>query len=44
MDFNETRLLGAAVGSTRTDAQLEIARFYTEAPPRYWNATCAASP
>lgn len=36
MDFNETRLLGAAVGSTRTNAQLEIARFYTEAPPRYW--------
>ena len=35
-DFNETRLLGAAVGSTRTDAQLEIARFYTEAPPLYW--------
>jgi len=36
IDFNETRLLGAALGSTRTDAQLEIARFYTEAPPRYW--------
>lgn len=35
IDFNETRLLGAAVGSTRTDAQVEIARFYTEAPPRY---------
>lgn len=36
IDFNETRLLSAAVGSTRTDAQLEIARFYTEPPPRYW--------
>ena len=35
-DFNETRLLGAAVGSARTDAQLETARFYTEAPPPYW--------
>jgi len=36
IDFNETRLLGAAVGSARTDAQTEIARFYTEAPLRYW--------
>jgi hypothetical protein len=36
IDFNETGLLGAAVGSARTSAQLEIARFYTEAPPRYW--------
>ena len=35
-DVNETRLLGAAVGSTRTAAQLETARFYTEAPPPYW--------
>lgn len=35
-DFNETRTLGAAVGSTRDEAQLEIARFYTEAPPLYW--------
>jgi len=35
-DINETGLLGAAVGSTRTAAQLEIARFYTEAPPPYW--------
>lgn len=35
-DFNETRLLGAAVGSTRTDTQLETARFYTEAPAAYW--------
>jgi hypothetical protein len=36
IDFNESRLLAAAIGSSRTDAQLEIARFYTEAPPRYW--------
>lgn len=35
-DFDETRLLGAAVGSKRTDAQLEIARFHTEAPNRFW--------
>ena len=36
-DFNETRTMGGAVSSTRTDAQLEIARFYTEPPPLYWN-------
>ncbi|MEJ8856837.1 vanadium-dependent haloperoxidase [Variovorax robiniae] len=36
-DLNETRAMGGAVSSTRTDAQLEIAKFYTEAPPRYWN-------
>lgn len=35
-DFNETRLLGGAVGSTRTPEQLEIARFHTEAPNRFW--------
>jgi hypothetical protein len=35
-DFNETRLLGGAIGSTRTAAQLELARFHTEAPSAYW--------
>jgi hypothetical protein len=35
-DFNETRLLGGAIGSTRTAAQLELARFHTEPPPAYW--------
>jgi len=35
-DFNETRLLGGAAGSTRTAAQLELARFYTETPSLYW--------
>ncbi|MDM0014986.1 vanadium-dependent haloperoxidase [Variovorax sp. J22P168] len=35
-DFNETRLLGGAVGSTRTSEQLEIARFHTEPPNRFW--------
>ncbi|MGJ7497925.1 hypothetical protein ACSFA8_22995 [Variovorax sp. RT4R15] len=35
-DFNETRTLGDAVSSTRTDAQLEVAKFHTEPPPRFW--------
>ena len=35
-DFNETRTLGGTVSSLRTDAQLEIGRFHTEPPPRFW--------
>ncbi|MBT2305431.1 vanadium-dependent haloperoxidase [Variovorax paradoxus] len=35
-DVNETRMLGGVLGSTRTDAQLEIARFHTEPPFRFW--------
>ncbi|MET0208904.1 MAG: vanadium-dependent haloperoxidase [Burkholderiaceae bacterium] len=32
----ETREFGGAVTTQRTDAQLEIARFHTEPPPRFW--------
>lgn len=35
-DFNETKSLGAAANSPRTAAQTEMARFHTEAPPRFW--------
>ena len=35
-DFNETRTLGSATSTTRTDAQLDAARFHTEPPPRFW--------
>ena len=35
-DVNETMALGSATSTTRTAAQTEIARFYTEAPPVYW--------
>ncbi len=41
-DFNEVKMLGAAVRSTRTADQTEIARFWadgagTETPPGHWN-------
>jgi len=36
-DVNETKALGAATSATRTDAQTEIARFHTEAPPLFWS-------
>ena len=41
-DYNEVKALGAAVGSTRTDDQGQIARFWadgagTETPPGHWN-------
>lgn len=35
-DVNETMALGSATSTTRTAAQTEIARFYTEPPPIYW--------
>lgn len=35
-DVNETLALGSATSTTRTAAQLEIARFHTEAPPIFW--------
>ncbi len=35
-DFDETRALGGTVSAARTDAQLEIGRFHTEPPPRFW--------
>src|SRR4029434_3992821 len=41
-DYNEVKALGAAVGSTRTADQSQIARFWadgagTETPPGHWN-------
>jgi hypothetical protein len=42
-DYNEVKALGAAVGSTRTAEQTEIALFWadgagTETPPGHWNS------
>jgi membrane-associated phospholipid phosphatase len=42
-DYNEVKELGAAVGSTRTEEQSEIALFWadgagTETPPGHWNS------
>jgi hypothetical protein len=42
-DYNEVKALGAAVGSTRTEEQSEIALFWadgagTETPPGHWNS------
>jgi hypothetical protein len=42
-DYNEIKELGAAVGSTRTEDQTEIALFWadgagTETPPGHWNS------
>jgi len=42
-DFNEVKALGAAVGSTRTEDQSQIALFWadgsgTETPPGHWNS------
>jgi membrane-associated phospholipid phosphatase len=42
-DYNEVKELGAAVGSTRTDVQTQIALFWadgtgTETPPGHWNS------
>src|SRR6266480_2185024 len=42
-DYNEVKTLGAAVGSTRTAEQTEIALFWaagagTETPPGHWNS------
>jgi hypothetical protein len=42
-DYNEVKELGAAVGSTRTEEQTEIALFWadgagTETPPGHWNS------
>jgi hypothetical protein len=42
-DYNEVKALGAAVGSTRTPDQSEIALFWadgagTETPPGHWNS------
>jgi PAP2 superfamily len=42
-DYNEVKALGAALGSTRTDEQSQIALFWadgagTETPPGHWNS------
>jgi membrane-associated phospholipid phosphatase len=42
-DYNEVKQLGAAVGSTRTEDQTQIALFWadgggTETPPGHWNS------
>ena len=42
-DYNEVKELGAAIGSTRTEDQTEIALFWadgagTETPPGHWNS------
>jgi len=42
-DYNEVKQLGAAVGSTRTEEQTEIALFWadgagTQTPPGHWNS------
>ena len=38
-DYNETKRLGAATGSTRTPEQTDIGRFWTEQPILQWNRT-----
>ena len=35
-DYNEVRQIGGTVSATRTETQLDIARFHTEPPPRFW--------
>jgi hypothetical protein len=36
-DYNEIKALGAAVGSSRTVEQTDIARFWSDNPPLQWN-------
>jgi len=36
-DYNEVKALGAAVGSSRTPEQTDIARFWSDNPPLQWN-------
>lgn len=35
-DYNEVKAMGGGVNSPRTLSQTEVARFHTEAPPRFW--------
>lgn len=35
-DFNETRTLGGAASTVRTEAQLDAAHFHTEPPQTFW--------
>jgi hypothetical protein len=37
-EFNEVKAIGRATGSTRTDQQTYIARWWQSAPPLSWNA------
>jgi hypothetical protein len=34
--YNEVKSLGALNGSTRTEEQTKMARFFSDAPPNYW--------
>jgi hypothetical protein len=36
--FNEVKALGRATGSTRTQAQTDVANFYAPNPPRLWSS------
>jgi hypothetical protein len=36
-DFNETKLMGSATSTVRTDEQTEIGRFHTENPTTFWS-------
>ncbi len=36
-DYNEVRMLGPAIGTTRTVEQTDIARFWADSPPLQWN-------
>jgi hypothetical protein len=36
-DYDEVKRLGPSVGSTRTDEQTDIARFWSDSPPLQWN-------
>src|SRR5437763_11902858 len=38
-DYNETKSLGAATGSTRTPEQTDLARFVSDQPMLLWNRT-----
>jgi hypothetical protein len=35
--YNEVKAKGAATNSTRTQQETDIARFYSDGPPNYWN-------
>jgi hypothetical protein len=36
-DYNEVKALGAAIGSSRTAEQTDVARFWSDNPPLQWN-------
>ena len=37
-DFNEVKMLGGKVGSSRTAAQTDVANFWAVNPPKLWSA------